>query len=394
MGSQPPLRLPAAAAVLIRSAGVCLVLAAALWLVKEQRWKRAASFTALVAVCLLPWMLYSRAHAPTLQQRASHGGAVVYGYTDQFWMRWAGSPAFGRITAADLPARIGTNLVDVFGRDVGGMLVPALFRGATESGEEVVALGGRAGLSAASMGGATETMAISFFLSGIALLGYFIRVREPVTVAEILVPISLAMTLLWPFWSFRFVLPLVPFLYVYLIAGLQTLARGSTSVVRIVLLCLVGLNLYDHGGYVIQAREPGSQSRIQWLADAQNVDEVLVWMTHGLEQEGVLAATNPALVFMRTGRRAIAFDDPSADWAGLKKRGVRYVASFLPVDLPDRSHGDYKVRYLRGRPVGDRAWSDKFSQLGSDKDCQNIHVSAIVEKRNTVLTILFSIIYK
>ena len=72
-------------------------------------------------------------------------------------------------------------------------------------------------------------------------------------------------------------------------------------------------------------------------------------MSQGLEPDGVLASTNPALVFMRTGRRAIAFDDPAADWSRLKGRGVRYVASFLPVDLPDRSHGDYKVRYLGGR---------------------------------------------
>ena len=340
--------MTAAATVLIRSAGVSLMFAGALWLVMERRWKGAALFVSMAAVCLLPWVVYARTHAPTLHERTAHGGAVVYRYTDQFWMRWAGSPSFGRIATADLPERVGTNLVDVFGRDVGGILVPALFRGAIESGEEVVALGGRAGLSAASMGGAAETMAISFLLGAIAFLGFIRKIRERVTVAELLVPVSLAMTVLWPFWSFRFVLPLTPFLYFYLIAGIQALP-GSTRALRITLLCLLGLNFYDHAGYVFHARQSTGPSRIPWLADALEVDAAIGWMAHGLDQRGVLATTNPALVFLRTGRKAIAFDDPTADLAALKASGVRYVASFVPVDLPDRSRGDYQVRYVKGR---------------------------------------------
>lgn len=337
----------AAGAILIRSAGIALVLAAVLWLIRERRWTRAAVFIATVGICLLPWLLYARSHAPTPEQRAHHGGAVAYGYADQLSMRWAGSPSFGRATAADLPARIGTNIVDIFTRDVGGILVPVAFRGATESGEEVVALGGRAGLTMGSMGGAVETMVISALLSAIALLGFIRKARERLTVAELLVPISLAITVVWPFWSFRFLLPLAPFLFLYLITGLQIVARGSSSVMRVVLLCLLGLHVYDHAAYVWARASDGAGS-IQWLADDRRVDAVLLWMRDGLDDESAVATTNPALVYLRTGRKGIAFDDPGTQLESLKARGIRYVASFVPVDPPDRAARDYKVLYSSG----------------------------------------------
>ena len=105
----------------------------------------------------------------------------------------------GTASARDLPARVWDNVVNVFCRDVGAMVVPIAFRDSTESGQEVVALGGSSGLSRASMGGATATMMASAVLSAIVLIGFFSVAAQRITVAELLVPISLAITLLWPF---------------------------------------------------------------------------------------------------------------------------------------------------------------------------------------------------
>ena len=109
-----------AVAVLVRSAAAGLFVAIVLWLIKEGLWKHAVLFVAAVLVCLSPWLIYARANAPTTQQRLEHGGAVVYSYGEQFWMRWAGGPAAGRVTASDIPARVATNLTDVFARGMGG----------------------------------------------------------------------------------------------------------------------------------------------------------------------------------------------------------------------------------------------------------------------------------
>lgn len=334
----------AAASVLIRSAAAGLVVAATLWLLHERRWKSAALFAAVVVLCLLPWMTYARANAPTAQQRAAHGGAIVHSYSDQFWMQWAGSPGVGRITAGDIPARIATNLGDLSARGLGGIFVPAFFRGPSESGEEVVGLGGFAGLLTGSMGSAAATMAISLALSVIVLAGFIATARRRITVAEFLVPVSVAVVLLWPFWSFRFVLPLTPYLFFYLMSGLHVLTR-SPQAARIVLLSIIGLNLYDHAGYILHGRSQEQASRGEWLGSAQEVDAALDWIRENLGTDGTIATTNPALLYLRTGRKSIAYDDSTVELATWKARGVRYVACLLPLELPAGRPGAYTILY-------------------------------------------------
>ena len=334
--------LTAGAIVLIRSAGLGLALAAGLWLLKERLWKRAALFGAVVAVCILPWMIHARTHAPTYAERALHGGSIVYPYGDQIWMRWAGDPASGTVTLRDFPARVGANIVDVFSRGMGGLFVPTLFRGPAESGEEMVALGGAAGLGRGSMGSASATIAVSLLLSALVIVGFVQTARRHVTVAELLVPISLAIILLWPFWTFRFVVPLAPYLFFYLVAGIRTFA--PLRVARIALICLIGLNVSDHARYVLEARNPERASHVSWLVQARETDEILDWMVHHLG-DGVVATTNPGLVYIRTGHRTLSFDRPHEDWSVWRSRGVRYVVCLLAVELPPASRGGYKLLY-------------------------------------------------
>ena len=53
------------------------------------------------------------------------------------------------------------------------------------------------------------------------LTGYVSAAREHLTAAELLVPLSLALTVAVPFQTFRYVLPLTPFLFFYLIEGVR-----------------------------------------------------------------------------------------------------------------------------------------------------------------------------
>jgi hypothetical protein len=314
-------------------------------------WRKAALYGAIAALCFLPWAIYAHVNKPTPAERAAHGGAVVYDYVDQLSMRWAGTPEFGRVTLAELPRRIRTNVVDMFARDVGGILVPAFFRGANESGEEVIALGPATDLSAASMGAARETVVISLLLSAIALVGFVRTVRERVTVAEVLMPIALSVVALWPFWSFRFVLPLAPFLFFYFVSGVQVLAPFAT---RVVLLTLIGLNLYDHAGYLARAQNPERFGPIDWVSQARDVDSELAWIKNShIGEEGIIATTNPALVYLTTGRKSIACDHPTVAWSGWKARGVRYIAVLFPLELPTTGYGAYRVLY---HDVGGRLW--------------------------------------
>jgi hypothetical protein len=310
----------AAVTVLVRTAAIALLLAGLIWFLKERRWRRAAWFGGVAVLCILPWTVYSRLNAPTAAERTAHGGAVAHEYVDQLSMKWAGAPLFGRITGHDLLVRIQTNFVDVFARGTAKVIAPALLRGPNESGYEVVAL---------NMSISPETMAISGLLSLIALAGFVRVARERLTITEVLMPLAFGIIMLWPFWSFRFVVPLTPFLFFYFTRGLQLLAPRAPV---IVLLSLVGLNLVDHAGYILQAR---SGARMEWATQAKAVDEALDWIGRGgIPDDGVLVTTNPGLVYLRTGRKAIASDHPGNEWPFLKQRGVRYVACLYPSELP------------------------------------------------------------
>lgn len=333
-------------AMLIRSAGISVLVAGVLWLVKERRWKGAATFGVVAAVCLLPWMTYARLHAPSDEERYRHGGSIAYSYTEQLRMRWAGTPGSGTISARDVPDRIATNVVDVFGRAFGGMFVPSMFRGPEESGEEVVSLGGRVGIGQGSMGSAPLTMALSTVLGGIVLIG-FIRsaTHGGVTVAEFLVPISVAIILLWPFWSFRFLLPLAPYLFFYLIAGIDALqsairvgARGhgfgSPPVARVALLVFLGLNLSDHARYLLAATAATTATeRRPWLTQAAETNDTLSWIDQNIEG-GIVATTNPALVSLRTGLKTVAFEGSVDDLRARLGPRAQVIASFVRVQMP------------------------------------------------------------
>ena len=107
---------------------------------------------------------------------------------------------------AEVAGRVAGNIVSIFGKDIGAIVVPVLYRGAAESGQEVVSIGASRILMAGSMGNAPGTYAVSFGLSAIALVGFVAAARRRVTAAEVLVPISVVMIALVPSWSFRYTL--------------------------------------------------------------------------------------------------------------------------------------------------------------------------------------------
>src|SRR4030095_8676376 len=122
------------------------------------------------------------------------------------------------------------------------LLVPGILRGPDESGSEVVSLG-RIGPVAGSMGNSPATIAISFVLRAIALAGWIRTWRQR---AELLVPLTIAMVVIVPVWTFRYLVPLTPFIIGYFAAGLRTPTTDPWRVARLAPLCVIGLDLLDH----------------------------------------------------------------------------------------------------------------------------------------------------
>ena len=339
----------AAAAMLIRSTGIALIAAGVLYLLNQRRWREALLFGATVLLLLAPWLLYARAHAPTTAQRLEHGGSIAFAYADSMRLRAAGTPSSGQATLADVRARVVENLTNVFGRDMTGMLAPAFLRGPDESGEEVVSIGGTIGVQAGSMGNATPTLAISFVLSVIAIVGYVRTVRERAGVPELLVPLTIAMAVLVPFWTFRYVLPVAPFIVLYIVEGLRTTASDRWRLARVFILLVIGFDAYDQVRYILDLRGGAGAHTVEWVADGREVDEVLAWMKDNLVDDGAVAASNPGLVYLRTGRKGVAMDDWRTKWHAWKAHGIRYLVALRPLDLPDRSAVPYRVLYQTAR---------------------------------------------
>ena len=333
----------AAAAFLIRTAGMTIGLSALFYFVWKRRWQSAAVYAATAACLVMPWMIYARAHAPARAELVDHGGLMSMAYSDQFWTKEAGTVTSRHVSPRELPARIERNAVNIAIRDMGGIFVPLLFRTPFESGLEVIGLGPPEGGQVPSMGSAFGTKAVSFALTALAALGFFTTVRRRMTVSEPMVVLALGMIILWPFWTFRFVLPLVPFLLCYFVSGLEALANAAQaraglrialrpeSAVRIFLFVIVGLNVLDHTQYIAQAY--GDPRGASWKAHADDIDQVFRWIREKGTHDGAIAADNPALVYLLTGRRTVAISSTVDKWGRWQRMGVRYVVSLSDGEL-------------------------------------------------------------
>jgi hypothetical protein len=345
----------AGTAMLVRTAGIAVVAAGVLHFALGRRWRRAVPFVAAVLLCVLPWALYAHRHAATHAERLDLGGVMAVDYADWFWTREAGAVTARRVGLDALPARVVRNLTDIAIRDMGGIFVPALFRTAGESGLEAVGLGPPENGSVPSMGSATGTQAISLVLTIVAIVGFVVACRRRLTVAEPLTVVSVSMIALWPFWAFRFVLPLTPFLLGYLVVGVDAIARAgarpprpsrlaTSSAVRIFLLVVIGLNVLDHARYIAASR--GHDRGGTWQAQGDDTETVMDWVRRHAERGSVIAAYNPALVYLLTGHQAVALDSYGDRWDRWQRLGVRYLVSLSdaqPMDDSRRSALRFKL---------------------------------------------------
>jgi hypothetical protein len=324
--------LVAGATLLIRLAGIAAVVAGVLYLARWRGWRAAAVCAAVAAACYAPWAIYSAANRAPLPERVEHGGSIAYGYDELLLMRHGGEPGSGRVTLRDVPARVAFNAVNVFGRDAGAFVFPGAYRGAHESGLEVFMLSGETGFRATGMGGGAEVLLVSLPVSVIALIGVIARVRRGPTVAELIVPLTIAMVLLVPARTFRYVLPLTPFILFFFFSGIEAIAalvrRGGLAEFgapfRIAAACMLTLILIEHAQYIRAARFGPPPL---WLRDYEAVKSVTDWINTHLGDRSPIASSNPGLIYLATGRKSVALSNPRTHLEEWQQLGVRYAVA-------------------------------------------------------------------
>ena len=341
----------AAFAFLTRPAGVALLPGAVIYLFKEKLPKQAFAFALIVALLAGPWVLYSRSHAPTSEQRAEQGGNIVLPYTTQFWQRMAGRSLSGTITSGELPERVWNNLEEIGKADFGALVLYSSYRPLEP--HESLNLSGAA-------------IRISLFFAFLALAGYVATVRERLTLAEIVTPLALTVSLLWGWEQYRLLLPLVPFLFFYLLMGVrwithlcQRLYAGDEARESIVPLLaaasiLVMSGLHGNYRYIQRKFDPAPEQRTRWIRAFEEYEAFVRYVGENVPSDELLVTQNPALLNLFTGHKTIATSDPEWRWEVWKRLGVRY-AAITSVDRPvelDANYGRYPTLHRSNGRLG------------------------------------------
>lgn len=331
----------AASAYLIRSAGIGLLVAAVIYLLKERCLRQFLIVAVISAMAIGSWMGYAHAHMPTPDQRMEQASSILQPYHEQFWQRLAGNVSSGTITARELPERIWQNLSEISRVDMGAVSLYAFYR-AIEPGQTVL-LG-------------KSAIWFSLILTTLAIIGFIAVAQKRMTLAEFVVPLSLGITVLWGWEQFRFLLPLIPFLIFYQLMGVSALLRlcrrffakpkpqAIMPVLTIIVWVIVALNIYANLLFIEKLYTRNSTMNWQSVF-AENV--ALMQQVKKLPANAVLATQNPALVHLFTGHKTVALGDPSASWEIWNRLGVRYLVfvSANPLPPPDPAEGEYQTIY-------------------------------------------------
>ena len=322
-----------ALAYFTRSAGLPLVLAAALWLTWQRRWRQLAAFAATILPLAFLWWL-----------RAHQTGGVDY--AQEFWFIDPYQPHLGRIGVAELFERIGTNI-----QKYATIHIPILLSGRRSAG----------------------MAAISLLLILLAIAGWILRLRAPL-VAEFMMPLYLGLLCVWPaVWSGeRFILPVFPLLLYYAGFAVARVLRNAGSTVTLAAGAAVFVLLLLFGAPRLQASVTAGRACTREYREGEKYPclypgersyfDAALWSSAALPDSAVLLSRKPRLFYeISNGIRGTQYpmtDDPAAFFALTDSIGARYV-------LFDRMSG-LASRYLAPIIVQRPAAFCLLRQFGDD----------------------------
>jgi hypothetical protein len=211
--------------------------------------------------------------------------------------------------------------------------------------------------------GARRWLYSSFLLAILLVVGFIAAVRAQFRLADLAVLFSLGITVLWPWETFRFVLPLTPFLIFYLLTSVRAIASLATrsapisrlpgQVMGAAAVLLVLINLYPHVNYLIKGGGQTVMDENSWEVMFDEAEQMMHQLQRSLPPDGAISCTNPAFVYLYTGHKTVSSGDAALKLEDWKKIGVRYIARvavFTDSTSPEES--GYRVVYKSRRVPG------------------------------------------
>lgn len=84
---------------------------------------------------------------------------------------------------------------------------------------------------------------------------------------------------------------------------------------------------------------------MEWTDRAREADATLAWISDNLPADGKIASSNSALLFLRTGLKSLAYDDPTIPLQKWRSRGFRYIVCLRPLEVPVGPPGSFRLLY-------------------------------------------------
>lgn len=285
----------------IRTAGLTLLVAALVHAGIHRRWKRAASAAGFVLAGAVPWIVWTTLHAP-----------ATGGYLEQLLASDRLDPESPRLSLGAFLLRVWDNVAWYATNEW-----PRLFWPSREVPSLVVV--------------------IALFL-GLALLAWgVVRATRPrgVEVWDLHVLLTLGLLAAWPWTGDRFFLTVAPFLWLYLLVGLDDLsalyARGPLPAMALsgalaAFLAIGAATRVPDQWEVTRAHMAGDELagyRLFW----SDYFEASEWIGQ-TAPDAVIVARKPSLAWYWSGRPAFVYPlrhQPRATWDLLREQGATHV---------------------------------------------------------------------
>jgi hypothetical protein len=355
--------LLASLTLLTRALGLSLSIGIGLYLLKQRQIRSAIVTGAVVASVVLPWVVFAQLRSPTEEQRAQQASYIVGRMSEIFWQRQAGNADSGRITVRELPDRVRDNALSVLTHDLGVMVLAPLPY--WEKGGEMTAEGVRS---------SPTSQVLSLLVSALAIVGFLTAARTRVTLSEIVVVVTIAIILIFPWTPFRYLLPLLPFFVFYVLLGARScygwVRRHAPSgrqtvwaVPSIIAACFVALNVYSNTAYILKKHSEVPAERPEWIRAFVEHQALFKWIRDNIPGDQTLISANPPQLYLYTGLKTMPAGNAALRPDILKQNHVRYLvqmgvprppdvnAAEEKFDAPYRSHTAMNLRVV---DLGDR----------------------------------------
>ncbi len=287
--------ISAVAPAFIRTVGIAFAAAWVISAIIDKKYKQAAAHVAVFAGAMFLLRLATSFNSP---------------YIDQLFRRNSYNPELGFVTFPEMVQRIGTNLHEY----LFGVLPQALLGGS---------LSGNTGLL------------LSFGLLLLALIGWVRNFALPTRFLSFYLLFYCGILCMWQsqWTSLRFIVPIVPFMIVLALLGLETMVRFAqrlfsktetsgglrTGIVWGAAALLALLNGCD------QLRILNTDTAL--TPDWKNFYRCADWIRTNTPQDAIIVSRKPELFYLRAHRRGFIYpfsNNPEKVIDGLTKGGAQY----------------------------------------------------------------------